>query len=321
MTIEERERKKLEDYNKRLNETILLCTEFLLTNLSDIDLSKKTGISSSTVGRRLTKINQEYIIVSYDRVVENLKSAGISEEEIPKTSMELFELIQKKRQENLEKGKALGGQTTFLNHVYVRGDNGEFQGVKKLSLNAIYTDTIKQYKFLINAALCFRLHLDTLSVLFQLEENELLQNMLNHGNYDALTTLFYHDGKDQNVARIEFMNYYREMLEAIRNKNSKEQARLINIISDKNALLLNKRIKEAKENDLSINLSEEDIEVLIRYQLKYYLSARDIAYIFSLDRSNYQRRVTSYLAAYPELKTDYEDLMTWNEYKYRKGRK
>lgn len=319
MTREEQEQIKLENQNKRIDETVLLCTEFLLTNLSDIELSNKTGISSSTVGRRLT--NQSFIYSSFPKVKENLLKSGLKEEQIPKSSEELFELIQTKRQENLLKGKALGGQTTLLNHIYLKGPDTLFQGSTKLSLNAIYSTTLEQYKFIINASLYFRLHLDTLSKLFQIEEKELLDNMLRYGNrcYESLKTLFYHDSKDQNIARIEFMNYYREMLDAIRHKNLNEKSRLTNIISDKNASLLLTKIKMAKEKKLSISLSNEDIETLIKYQLKYYITTRDVAYMFLIDRNNYQRRVTNYLEENLELKKEYESLMAYNEYKYKKG--
>ena len=48
MTREEQEKRKLENQNKRVEETVLLCTEFLLSNASDIELSEKTKISSLT---------------------------------------------------------------------------------------------------------------------------------------------------------------------------------------------------------------------------------------------------------------------------------
>ncbi len=319
MTREEQEQTKLENQTKRINETVLLCTEFLLTNASDIDLANKTGISSSTVGRRLTITNKEYIYKSYDMVVENLKNAGVKEEDIPKKSTELFELIQTRRHENLLKGKALGGQTTLLNHVYLKDESAKFQGVTKLSLSAFYTDPTKQYKFLINAALYFRLHLDTLSTLFQIEEKELLENILRVGsdNYEALKTLLYHDNRSQEDARIEFVNYYRELLEAVRHKNQEEKKRLIALIGDNKAINLRKKIQEDKKNSNHISLSEEDIEVLIRYQLKYSLTTGDIAYIFDINRSNLQKRITKFLEDKTDLNNQYENLLAYNENRYK----
>lgn len=317
MTRDEQEQIKLENQLKRINETVLLCTEFLLTNASDIDLGNKTGISSSTVGRRLT--NQVYIYKSYDMVVENLKNAGFKEEQIPKKATELFELIQTKRHENLLRGKALGGQTTLLNHVYLKDETSKFQGVTKLSLSAFYTDPTKQYKFLIHSALYFRLHLDTLSVLFQIEEKELLENILRigSGNYDALKTLLYHDNRSQEDARNEFVNYYRELLEAVRHKNIEEKKRLITLISDEKAINLRKKIQEDKKISNHIYLSEEDIEILIRYQLKYSLTVKDIAYIFDINRSNLQKRIAKFLEDKIDLKNQYENLLIYNESKYK----
>lgn len=319
MTRDEQKQIKEQNELKRINETALLCTEFLLTNASDIELSNKTGISSSTVGRRLT--NQDYIYKAYDIVKENLINMGLKEEQISKSSKELFEIIQTKRHDNLLKGKALGGQTTLLNHVYLKGEDTLFQGSVKISLNAIYSTVQEQYRFLINAALYFHLHLDTLSLLFQIDEKELLNNMLKYGSrcYDSLKTLLYHDTKDQSVAKLNFVNYYRELIEAIRHKNMETRNKLIALIGDKKAIELNKRIKETKNNNIVISLNEEDIVTLIQYQLKYLLTTKDIAYMFNLDRNNYQRRVASYLENNLELKNDYEALIAYNEHKYKRG--
>lgn len=317
MTRDEQKQIKEQNELKRINETALLCTEFLLTNASDIELSNKTGISSSTVGRRL--INQNYIYKAYDIVKENLINMGLKEEQIPQKTTELFELIQTKRHENLLRGKALGGQTTLLNHVYLKDNEAKFQGVTKLSLNAFYVDVNKQYKFLINAALYFRLHLDTISLLFQIDEKELLDNMLSMGSdcYDSLKALFYNDNKSQDIARKEFVKYYRELLEAIRHKDIEEKKRLISLIGDTNAVNLKNKIKESKNKEGYINLTDDDIEVLIKYQLKYSLTSKDVSYIFDINRANYQKRVNQLLENKNDLKNEYENLIIYNESKYK----
>lgn len=313
MTRDEVEKRKLENIQKRLDETVMLCIEFLLTNASDIDLATRMGMSSSTVGRRLT--NQTVIVEAYESVKQKLLNAGLKNEEIPESGEDLFNTIAKKRQENLLRGKALGGQTTLINHVYLKEDNAKFNGVTKLSLSAFYSDIEKQYRFLANAALYFRLHLDTLSNLFQIDEKEILDNMIRicPGSYDALKILFYHDTKNQDIARVEFMNYYRELLDAVRSKNMDDKKRLIALIGDSKAV-------ELKKNRQSGNkLSEDDIGVLIRYQLKYALTVHDIAYIFEIDRNNYQKRINTYLSDKDNLRYEYECLIDYNKSKYVSG--
>lgn len=311
--VEQRRLLNIQKAQKRLEETILLVIEFLVTNASDIDLAKKVGMSSSTVGRRLT--NQSVVMESYNAVKENMLKMGFKEDKIPQSAEELFDTIHKKRQENLLRGKALGGQTTLINHVYLKGEDTLFKGATKLSLNAFYSDKEKQYRFLANAALYFRLHLDTLSTLFQIEEKEILDNMIRicSSSYDALKILFYHDTKDQNVARINFMNYYRELLDAVRNKKLDDKKRLISLIGDSKAINLKKNRCPGDK------LSDNDIEILIRYQLKYALTNHDIAYIFEIDRNNYVKRVTKFLSDKDNLRHDYECLMDFNSLKYQMG--
>lgn len=303
---------------KRREETILLCIKFLETNASDKELSEMTNISSSTVGRRLT--NKAYIEIVYSLVKEGLIENGFKEE-IPENGEKLFELIAKKRQDNLLRGKAIGGQTTLLNHVYLKDEQGKFEGSAKLSLEVFYRDKEKQYKFLINAALHFRLHLDTLQSLFNIPEKELLDNMITVGSnvYEHLKILFYHDSTNQEKARRNFVMYYHDLLEALRHKNRDEQARLLSIIGDSKAVSLKKKIRECNLKNEKLTLSEEDIETLLKYQLKYMLSGHEISYVFDIDRKNYNKRIQTFLEMHEDYRERYETLADYNTYKYKQG--
>lgn len=315
MTREEQENRKLENQLKRIEETVLLCTKFLLTNASDIELSNMTLISSSTVGRRLT--NKGNVIQAYDAVKKNLLEASWSEEEIPKDGIELFELIAKKRQENLLRGKSLGGQTTLLNHVYNKGADGKFEGSTKIELSVIYKEIENQYKFMVHAALTFRLHLDTLSNLLQIDENELLENMIRlvPNSYNAITYLLYHDVNEQTIARQEFLSYYRELLNAIRTKDIEEKKRLISIVTDFNVAQIRKK------HQLGDPLSEQEIEAILKYQIKYALTQEEISLMFDINRANYSKRVEKIIQKNLGLKTKYEYLSDYNVYRFKEGRR
>ena len=69
---------------KMIKETRQLVNLFLRTNKSDIELSRMTGISSSTVGRRLT--NEFGILKAF-----------------PERGAEIYELIKENRQKNLQR--------------------------------------------------------------------------------------------------------------------------------------------------------------------------------------------------------------------------
>lgn len=301
----EQEKIKMENENKRINETILLCTEFLLTNSSDIELSNRTGFSPSTVGRRLT--NLEYIKKAYAKIYENLKNAGIREEKLPKNGTEIYVSILKRRQENLRIGKTLGGLTSHLNHGHAKDETDKFIVASNISLEKVYHTFENQYKFLVHVALYFRLHLDTLSTLFQIDEKKLLENMfkVSPGAYDSLKMLFYHDGKDQNLARSNFISYFELLDEAISKNDLDEKRRLINLVTDAKALSIQKNRKPGQ------SLTDEDFGVLLRYQLKYTLTADDISYIFSVKRDNYLVRIEKYLENKDELRSEYEYLVDY----------
>ena len=129
-----------------LRETKLLVRLFLKTNASDEELSKMTGISSSTVGRRLT--NRDIILSCF-----------------PANGERLFEIVREKRKYNRERGKVIGNQTSVLNN---------FNGTPKLRLDVIYKDERKQLKFLSHLVLTFRAKLPLISELFGFEERKFL---------------------------------------------------------------------------------------------------------------------------------------------------
>ena len=270
-----------------VDETRKLVELFIQTNASDIELSNITGISSSTVGRRLT--NLDYIKAAF-----------------PEKGNELYDFIKVKRKQNLQKGKALGGQVTLLNHVY--NDEEKVESTK-LRLDVLYNTKEKQYSFLKHAALTFRLHLDTLSNLFSIKEEEILENFVGNagGSYEAITFLFYHDGKNQKIAKENFISYYRELLNAISNKDKEAKKRLIEQIGDSKAIEFRN-----KERAINEKITDEEMMTLLRYQLKYALTALNMKSIFGINRQNYQRRIQILLENDPELRSDYEYLADYN---------
>lgn len=281
---------------KMIEETKMLVNLFLETNASDIELSKMTGISSSTVGRRLT--NESNILRAF-----------------PDKGSSIYELVKGKRQENLQRGKALGGQTSLLNHIYTKDASGKFTGSSKIRLDVVYPNEESQYRFLVHVALTFRLHLDTLSSLLGIDEDELLRKMneVSPASYEALQFLFCSDIKNQDLAKERFIDYYRELLKAISSKDLKEKRRLINMVTDSKVSEFKKRWKPGDK------ISDEDLRTLLNYQLKYALTTNTLVYNFNINRPNYQRRVYNLIETEPELKQDYEYLSDFNS-RFRKGR-
>jgi len=295
MTREEQESRKLENENKRIEETKMLVNMFLETNDSDVNLSIKTGISSSTIGRRLT--DEEKILKAF-----------------PENGLEIYKTVLERRKENLLKGKQLGGQTSMINHGYSKDENGKFQAPSKLRLDVIYRSKEGQDKFLFHSALTFRLNLKSLSELFQMDEKEIYHTLIDTSPscMYGIRYLVYEDGTNQEEAKEKFVNYYKELLNAIRQKNIEEKNRLIDVISDKKIVDLSKRSSGDK-------ISNEEIITILRYQLKYSLTSSQIQRMFNVHRNNLLKRVRELPDEYQDLKDGYEKLSDYNADFYKRS--
>ena len=280
-----------EQEEKILKETKILVDLFLETNASDIELSTKTGISSSTVGRRLT--NKENIIKVY-----------------PLNGIELYEKIMANRQNNLQKGKVIGGQASILNNMPI--ENKPISNIPKLKLELLYADEKKQMQLMKHIALTFRAKPPLLAYLFGIDEEVIIKQLFNNENtFNALNYLINNDYADQEVVKIKIIVYYRDLLNALKNKDKNEINNLISKVSDYKA---NEIIRKREEGS---RISDDDLETIINYQLKYSLSQIEIGKIFGINANHYSMRVQKFLETNNELKEPYEALTNYNAYMHR----
>ena len=264
---------------KILDETILLVKMFLKTNLSDIELSNKTHISSSTVGRRLT--NKKVILKCF-----------------PSNGEKIYELIREKRKDNLKKAKVLGSLTSKINNN---------ESISNLRLDAVYRNKTDQVKFLSHIALYFRAKLPLLSTLFNISEKELLNDLIVNNNsfYESLLYLFYQDNFDQELAKSRIIEYYKDKINAISKKDAEMHSYLINLIGDS-------KVAYFKLNHKSLD-SNEDAMNLLMYQLKYALSNDKMREKFELDENDYINKVENIIKDKEELKERYKSLVSFYE--------
>lgn len=265
---------------KILDETILLVKMFLETNLSDIELSNRTHISSSTVGRRLT--NKDVILKCF-----------------PNNGEKIYELIRQMRKSNLKRAKELGSFTSMVNNN---------ENITKLRLDAVYKDKLDQVKFLSHLALYFRAKLPLLSNLFNISEKELLNDLIvnDNGCYESLLYLFYQDNFDQELAKSRIIEYYKELINAISKKDIEMHSYLINLIGDS-------KVIDFKLNHKSSSISNEDAINLLMYQLKYSLSNNKMKEKFELDITNYKNMIEKIIKNNEELKERYASLVFFYE--------
>lgn len=274
-------------------ETKKLVELFLKTNLSDIKLAKETGISSSTIGRRL--INKEVIINVFNQPENKLT--------LPKDKYHhsygefIYDLVKQKRQHNLYKGRSKGGSIAIEKHGYVKNLKGKYTSLDKINLNEIYKDEINKYKFLGLSALTFRLKLNTLTKLMAMPDEELKQKLFyyNEDYLKALDFLFFKDKSNQKVALKNFKMFYTDLLNAIRNHNKTQVHDLIGLLHDMDFAKLKNGSK------ITVN----DLNSVINYQLKYAYDMAKMAQLLHLSEKDYILMLKDYFEKQKTLQENY----------------
>lgn len=268
---------------KILEETKLLVNLFLDTNESDIELSKRTGISSSTVGRRLT--NKKNILATFSQNGE-----------------ELFNKIASIRKNNSYSGKVLGGQISLLNG---RERNAETNG--KLRLEIFSKSKEKQLQLLVHLALTYRLSLTLLSELFQIEENELLEKMLsvcNESSSKAIQFLFNKD-KYQSKSKEKVLDFCESLVNVRKNKDKEGEKLIFSQIDDSKIINLIKEIESGKE------LNDDDYMIILNYQLKYALSIPVTIATTKVKKNKYLKKIKELLIKDKNIYNRFEQIIKY----------
>lgn len=169
--------------------------------------------------------------------------------------------------------------------------------------------------FITQSILTFGLTLETTSLLLNADK-EYLHSKLSDGNqfYRSLTRTFNHTLKDQEKAKEKFISYFNSLKEAHQSKDKDKIRELLRVINDKDASTL---MKEKKKGE---PLTDNDILIILKYQLKYMLTSVTISKMFDFDRRNYGERVKRLESEHPELVAEYKELAYINRLPYAKKR-
>ncbi len=178
----------------------------------------------------------------------------------------------------------------------------------------------KRNEFLTKCILTYGLRLDTVSMILNKDSEQINKALLYNTNryYQNVKMIFLHGMKRQDTALLEFKDFYLRLSRAFISKDRKSVEEILSEISDKNAsMLINKK-------EQSRYLSDEDILVILRYQLKYMIDLKTVEKIFKLDRRWYPVRVRKLESEYPELVSDFNYLCDYYQNLYqlsgRRGR-
>lgn len=263
---------------KAINEFLLLLDLFLKTNASDKELSEKTGISSSTVGRRL--VDEELMKMAFP---------SKTDEEIH----EMYLKIKKLRQQNLAQGKVLGGQNSVLNNVFLKDEIGKFNGSGKLNLQIFSQNKDYQNKILWHIAHTFSLHPDTLGQLLGMDSSEIRQILI--GTRPEFTRahefLCQYDTTDQEIAKKEFIDFYYQFLTAVKNNDARRKKELLNYLTDADFISLKKQRVGVNPYDITIN----ELKIMLRHHLKYSLTYHSVETYYGINHNAYRNFLEKYL--------------------------
>ena len=294
--------KSIEQQMKIDKETLILVNLFLKTGYSDIELSSKTGISSSTVGRRL--VNEENITTVFNKEENEIK--GIKNNSDLTYGEYIFNLVRKKRKENLLNGRKKGGEMSIEKHGFIKDLDGKYVNITKIDLNKMFVNPEKQYKFLCLMILTYRVKPKTIKSLLDIPAKEIEKNLFlyNKEYNEALEYLIKKDQTDQELALHNFKQSYVYLTIALKKNDKNKIHELVGLLNDDNIMA---RVKDVRK-DLTV------MKELIKYQIKYALSVSQMSKLTKMSEKDYISNVKLYLLNDKKMQEDYlillQDLTT-----------
>ena len=167
-------------------------------------------------------------------------------------------------------------------------------------------DNIKK-AFLCQVVLEFGLSLDSLEELLGIDKAN-IYDYLESGN-DVIERFVYrrllNPSANQENARNKFKKFIRDLTLACLDKDI---AKFKNILS----IFFFFFIREfALKHESGMKISDDDILMLLKYQIKYQLNRERLVEMVGINYRNYYRRTKELLEEHPELKADYEALVNF----------
>lgn len=167
-------------------------------------------------------------------------------------------------------------------------------------------DNIKK-TFLCQVVLEFGLSLDSLEELLGIDKAN-IYSYLESGN-DVIERFVYrrllNPAANQENARNRFKEFIRDLTLACLDKDIAKFKNILSIFSDSG-------IREfALKHESGMKISDDDILMLLKYQIKYQLNRERLVEMVGINYRNYYRRTKELLEEHPELKADYEALVNF----------
>lgn len=173
------------------------------------------------------------------------------------------------------------------------------------TLSQLFPTKSKRMIFIAKCALTFGIRLDTLSELLKIDKNELYNDLLLYNRDIAcnLEMLFVHGMIAQEEAIASFEIFFNKLCEAARSHNKESVKAVMGEICDKKAVELKNKPRNAGDR-----LTDEEILIIVKYQLKYLESTKSITNFFNINYGSYLKRVKGLGNEYAKLISDFEYL-------------
>lgn len=173
-------------------------------------------------------------------------------------------------------------------------------------LTQLFPNKNKRSNFLIKVILTFGIRLDALSKVLSVDSEKLYRDIYSCGtSYATSLLLVLKKGmKKQDVASAEVQNFFNNLFLAAKKKNVEEIKKIMEVISDKETLELLNKINNSRH----IVWKDEEIVIMLKYQIKYMLTSMDIERIFHIENTNYARKVRALPSEYSSLISDFDYL-------------
>ena len=266
---------------------------FLQNNFSDKELSGITGISASTVGRRL--INKNMIIDVFNDEKNKLEYTNNSNDSYGEF---IYRLVKNRRKENSYKGRSKGGQKAMTKNGYVKNNKGKYVMFKDFNLDKIFKDDNSKYKFLCLCCLTFRVKPSNVFKIVNIDVDLLCKNikLYNKSFSRSLDYLEMFDKTAQNTALINFRNFYCKLVDAIKDGNKIMVHDLMNYLNDSD-------FNNIKDVD------DSNFDIIINYQIKYAYSIDDMSQILNIKGNDYANLIKKYLQEHKSWQDKYYNLL------------
>lgn len=167
----------------------------------------------------------------------------------------------------------------------------------------MFPDENKRRRFIINCALTFGLRAETLAALLNTSVETIKSELLYNINYmhNSMQALFHIGMNNQEEAKQNFIEFFNKLVTAGKSNNKEEISNVLATISDRKAMQIMRR-----EGRGTSKLSDEEILIILKYQLKYFLSTEKIEKIFHVHHTIYSKKIENLKTEYPKLVSQYE---------------